>query len=223
MQITRVGIPVPLASPGTVTISNANPAVVTKGAHGLAANTPISFSCSFAAGDVLPAPLVEGKQYYVASTGLNAGDFGIAEYPNGPRIATTSAGQGTFTCNVEFLRVNCADLKYLGVLIRNRGANALNLCDTYFAFKSEHAYGPAHDQAVRIGNISEIKGPTAAADYTTTPVYPLTQKTVSPVTLASGAAAWMVFDVSGIAQLSMRATISVAAGTIDVEAIGKSY
>lgn len=222
MNINIVGVPVPLASPGTVTITNASPAVITKNSHALLVNTPISFACTFATGDVLPKPLVEGKQYYVAVTPAPAANtFSVSEFPGGTAINTTTAGQGTFTGNVELLRVDCTDLKYLGVLVRNRGANALNLFDTYVAFKAQHQY-TGQDQDVRVGVISETRTNNQAADYTT-PLWPLTRAPVSPVTLAAGAAAFLAFDVSAVAMLSMRALIATAAGTVDIEAVGKTY
>lgn len=77
----------------TVTITQANPAVVTWDNHGLPANTAIVFSTTGA----LPTGITAGTTYYVRSTGLTADTFQISATSGGAAIATTSAGSGVHT------------------------------------------------------------------------------------------------------------------------------
>lgn len=79
-------------SHGTATISNATPCVVTKTSHGLAVNTPITFTTTGG----LPAPLVANTVYYV-STVINANTFNISATVGGANINTTTAGSGSHT------------------------------------------------------------------------------------------------------------------------------
>lgn len=76
---------------GTVTISNAEPGVVTWNGHGLPNGTPISFSTTGA----LPTGLTAGTTYYVVGSDTNT--FSVAATPGGSAIATSSAGSGTHT------------------------------------------------------------------------------------------------------------------------------
>lgn len=86
-------------STATVTISQADPAVITWTTHGLFANTAVRFTTTGA----LPAGLtasgtVGARSYYVrAGATLLTNSFTVAAYPNGPAIATTDAGSGTHT------------------------------------------------------------------------------------------------------------------------------
>jgi hypothetical protein len=96
---SRSGIsPIPLLDIGRiVTISNASPAVVSLGTHGLVDNSPIYFTTT----GTLPSPLVPNKQYYVktfidpstAETSFTG--FQVSATPGGPAINTTTAGSGT--------------------------------------------------------------------------------------------------------------------------------
>ncbi len=76
-----------------VTISDANPAVVTWNAHGLIDGTAVSFTTTGA----LPAPLAVGTTYYVVNATTNT--FELALTQGGAAIATTSAGSGVQTAN----------------------------------------------------------------------------------------------------------------------------
>lgn len=76
-----------------VTISQANPAVVTLAAHGRAAGDYVTFSTTGA----LPAPLVAGTQYFIIAAGLVAGSFEISATLGGAAIVTTNAGSGVHT------------------------------------------------------------------------------------------------------------------------------
>lgn len=75
-----------------VTISNASPGVVTKVAHGLAANTAVVFSTTGA----LPTGLTAGVTYYV-KTVIDADTFSVSATAGGSAINTSSAGSGTHT------------------------------------------------------------------------------------------------------------------------------
>jgi hypothetical protein len=79
----------------TVTISNASPGVVTWNAHGLAANTPITFTTTGA----LPTGLSVGTIYYVLAPTTNT--FTVAATAGGSAINTSSAGSGTHTATAN--------------------------------------------------------------------------------------------------------------------------
>lgn len=81
------------ASEGPVTISTANPAVVTwAGGHALEAGSPVMFT---ATGGSLPTGLTAGTVYYVVAAGLTPTKFSVSATPGGTAIATTSAGSAT--------------------------------------------------------------------------------------------------------------------------------
>jgi hypothetical protein len=80
----------------TCTISNSNPAVITRADHELGANYQIEFQTS----GVLPAGLAVETVYYVLPDGLTTNSFQISSSKNGPAIATTSAGSGTHAYTV---------------------------------------------------------------------------------------------------------------------------
>lgn len=76
----------------TVTISIANPGVVTDTAHGLAANTPVKFATTGA----LPTGLVAGTTYYV-KTVLTADTYTLSATAGGAALETTGTQSGTHT------------------------------------------------------------------------------------------------------------------------------
>lgn len=76
---------------GTVTISQASPAVITKTAHGLNAGDAVRFTTS----GTLPAGIDPALTYYVLSPSANT--FTIAATVGGAAVTTTSAGSGTHT------------------------------------------------------------------------------------------------------------------------------
>jgi hypothetical protein len=80
---------------GICTITNANPAVVTITAHGLAAGDRVRFWASGSSAS-LPTGITAGQTYYVISTGLDANDFEFSATLNGAAVATSSAGSGVF-------------------------------------------------------------------------------------------------------------------------------
>lgn len=86
---------------GTVTITNASPAVITYTAHGLVANTKIYFTTTSA----LPTGLTAYQIYYVLGSTITTNTFEVSATPGGTAINTSSAGSGTQTATVpsEFL------------------------------------------------------------------------------------------------------------------------
>jgi hypothetical protein len=78
---------------GTVTISNATPAVITWSAHGLYVGSEVVFTTDGG----LPTGLTAGTRYYVIAAGFGAGSFEVAAAPGGAAINTSSAGSGTHT------------------------------------------------------------------------------------------------------------------------------
>lgn len=75
----------------TVTISNAEPAVVGWVGHGLPNGTPVVFSTTGA----LPTGLTAGTTYYVINASTDT--FQVAATPLGAAIDTSGAGSGTHT------------------------------------------------------------------------------------------------------------------------------
>lgn len=78
-------------STSTVTMTIASPCVVTWTAHGLAANTPISFATDGA----LPTGLTAGTVYYVLAPAANS--FNVSATPGGAAINTSGTQSGTHT------------------------------------------------------------------------------------------------------------------------------
>lgn len=76
-----------------VTISVADPAVITWTGSDFSAGQPVMFSTT----DTLPAGLSPGTIYYVLDAGLTADEFSVAAEPGGAPIETTDAGSGTQT------------------------------------------------------------------------------------------------------------------------------
>ena len=76
-----------------VTISIADPGVITWNDHGLSAGQPVVFSTTGS----LPTGLTAGTIYYVVATGLTANSFSVAATVNGAPIETTSTQSGTHT------------------------------------------------------------------------------------------------------------------------------
>ena len=75
----------------TVTITQASPGVVTWTAHGLAENSPVTFSTT----GTLPLPFLPGVTYYVRAQATNT--FQLATTPGGASINTTTVGTGVHT------------------------------------------------------------------------------------------------------------------------------
>lgn len=81
------------APESTVTISVAEPGVVTWTAHGLTAGQPVVFSTT----GTLPTGLTAGTVYYVVAAGLTADAFSVAATAGGTPIDTSGAGSGVHT------------------------------------------------------------------------------------------------------------------------------
>ncbi len=73
----------------TVTMTNANPGVVSWASHGLTAGTPVFFSTTGA----LPTNVTPFKTYFVLAAGLASGAFEFSDVPGGTPIDTTSGAQ----------------------------------------------------------------------------------------------------------------------------------
>lgn len=91
MYVMTTGQIIPSTS--VVTISNANPAVVSWTGHNQSANTQIMFTTT----GTLPSPLAVGTIYYILAAGLTANSFEISLTVGGTPIPTTTAGSGTHT------------------------------------------------------------------------------------------------------------------------------
>lgn len=82
----------------TVTITNANPGVVTWNTHGLLADAPVFFTTTGA----LPTNITPFKTYYVLAAGLGSNTFEIGATPGGTAINTTAGAQsGTQTAHAN--------------------------------------------------------------------------------------------------------------------------
>ena len=77
----------PSGSTQSVTVTSANPAVVTLAAHGLTAGAPVSFG-----GGSTPSGITTGKLYYVLAAGLTANTFEFSTTIGGSPVATSSTG-----------------------------------------------------------------------------------------------------------------------------------
>ncbi len=84
------------APSATVTISNANPAVVTWSGHVLAEDTEVVFSTTGS----LPDGITAGATYFVRSR-LTASTFTISATKGGRQVRTSSAGSGTHTATAK--------------------------------------------------------------------------------------------------------------------------
>jgi hypothetical protein len=74
----------------TVTLTIANPGVVSWNSHGRAANDPVMFITTGA----LPTGVVAGTTYYVSATGLTSDTFQISATAGGASIITTGSQSG---------------------------------------------------------------------------------------------------------------------------------
>jgi len=72
-----------------ITMTNANPGVVTWTSHGLVAN---SVFCFYTVG-ALPTNVVKYTKYYVSATGLGTNSFQFSATPGGASIDTTEGIQ----------------------------------------------------------------------------------------------------------------------------------
>lgn len=77
------------ARSATVTISVADPAVVTWPAHNFFAGQAVTFTAP-----TLPTGITEGTVYYVLASGMTPNSFQISETSGGAPVAVTAAGTG---------------------------------------------------------------------------------------------------------------------------------
>jgi len=88
------GIRIGKEESATVAISNGNPAVISKTAHGLVAGQMISFETT----GTLPSPLVSTRgHYYYVSDASDPDSFTISATAGGAEIETTTDGSGVHT------------------------------------------------------------------------------------------------------------------------------
>lgn len=91
------------------------------------------------------------------------------------------------------------DAKTFGLEVKNTGANALDVFEVWGKFSDD-------------GN--EVLLLSTGANYTT-PNYPCLRASGSPVALAAGATAWFFMDVTGLAQVIVKASSAVGATTLE--------
>jgi hypothetical protein len=83
---------------GVFTVTIASPAVVSQTAHGLAINSPVSFSTT----GVLPTGITAGTTYYVIATGFTANTFQISLTVGGTAVITTGTQSGVHTLSRSY-------------------------------------------------------------------------------------------------------------------------
>lgn len=143
--------PVLGASIGTVTISNANPAVATKTAHGLASGDMIYFTTTgtLPTDNTTGAPLKPNWPYFVIATGLTANAFEFSETLGGTAIHTTSAGSGTHTLTKMACGINLNGNPLDFISLRNVSVESMNGVGVYLG-------GPiasSLDKVISTGNL----------------------------------------------------------------------
>jgi len=149
-----------IPGPQVCTISQANPAVITKSDHGLTGGTTVVFSAT-GVGSELPEGLDEGEEYYVLPGDVTPNTFKVERLPGtGKGVATTSAGSGTFQYQVkyevlmpgnrsmlsnDFTQVN--DMGF-GLLATNGGLTESVSMFTYYCFASYYSLNGAQIRSI---------------------------------------------------------------------------
>jgi hypothetical protein len=119
--IGNIGAATAIVDPGVVTISQANPGVVTySGADVWANGDPIELTTTGA----LPTGLSTGTTYYIVNLNTGANTFNLAATVGGAGIQTTSAGSGTHTAH-HVPALGITD----GVFVGTAGALAVTMAD----------------------------------------------------------------------------------------------
>jgi hypothetical protein len=119
-----------LGSRAAVTMTIASPCVVTWTAHGLAANTPISFTTTGA----LPTGLVAGTVYYVLAPVTNT--FNVSATAGGAAINTSGSQSGTHTATASLnLNKAVSDTVYWLLI---GATNQRKMVDAYNNTKTEN-------------------------------------------------------------------------------------
>jgi hypothetical protein len=108
-------------TPATCTITAANPAVVTRVAHGYASGRPIQFSST----GYLPTGITAGTTYFVLATGLTADTFQFSATVGGAAINTTAISS-SFTNASATITTGSAHGLAIGQLVRLAGTVATN-------------------------------------------------------------------------------------------------
>ena len=150
------------------TISNGNPAVITKVDHRMQAGATVKFSVS--TGGSLPAGIVAGQEYYVIGAGITNNTFQITDEPDSIiPVATTTAGSGTFSyqriyellmpgnrsmLSNDYTQIN--DLGY-GLVAQNGGLIEAVSMFTYYCHISYYS--------VNGGQIRSVGGSSAHGNY----------------------------------------------------------
>lgn len=107
----------------TITVTIANPGVVTWTAHGFTGGEPIVFTN---AGGALPTGITAGTVYFVLSASLTADTFRIAATQGGTAINTTGSQSGTHTgTSSPKLPSNYTALRRIGFIRTNSSGNIL--------------------------------------------------------------------------------------------------
>jgi len=110
-------------SEGTVTVSTANPGVVTwAGGHGLEAGARVMFTGT---GGTLPTGLAADTAYYVVEAGLTPTGFSVATAPDGVPVEVTAAGTA-ITITATAMPGGETDLFYALVMSRAKNAGEAN-------------------------------------------------------------------------------------------------
>lgn len=150
------------------TISNGDPAIITKEDHRLQAGATVKFTVS--GGGSLPAGIVAGQEYYVTGAGITNNTFQITDtFGSIMPVATTSAGSGTFSyqriyellmpgnrsmLSNDFTQIN--DLGY-GLVAQNGGLIEAVSMFTYYCHISYYS--------VNGGQIRSVGGSSAHGNY----------------------------------------------------------
>ncbi len=164
---------------GTFTASAATDKITIAG-HGQANGTPLAFAIG---GGVLPAPLVEGKTYYVVSTATN--DFKLALTVGGSAIDLTSAG--TTNATRKCLRVSTQLDMHAVDRLAFAGQNSDQADDnTLLLFigseiLSVESYVAAGGTLINVANLRRGRYGTTPADH------------------ASGARGWLIYRADLVA------------------------
>jgi hypothetical protein len=110
-------------SSSTVTISIANPAVISWAAHGLQVGAPVVFSTTGS----LPTGITAGTTYYVISAGLNSTtQFEISTSQGGSAVITTGSQSGTQTATSNpALPASYTNFRRIGALKTDGSSNWL--------------------------------------------------------------------------------------------------
>lgn len=150
----------------TVTITNANPGVVSWTSHGLTASAPVFFTTTGA----LPTNITPFVTYYVLAAGLTTDAFRISVVPGGTAINTTAGAQtGTQTAH--------ANGGTVPVFTTTSGASSVNV------FEPSHGFIVGESSAFSVP--TTIGGTTISGTYLVQSVVDANNYTISVTPSAS--------------------------------------